>query len=157
MLGGNEGDRRGYLLQAARRLQCRAGAIVRASQIYRSEAWGFAADTDFLNQALLVETGLPPLALLNAALAIETLLGRVRTGKAGYAPRPIDIDILLYDCQIVSTPELEIPHPRLHLRRFALMPLTEIAPEWMHPVFNKTIQTLLRQCPDSAQVSVWRN
>jgi 2-amino-4-hydroxy-6-hydroxymethyldihydropteridine diphosphokinase len=149
LLGSNEGDRRGFLQNAAQELQCSAGTIQKASLIYESAAWGFTSDTDFLNQALLLDTALQPLPLLQITQAIETHLGRVRKStEGGYASRCIDIDIMLYGNQIVRASHLEIPHPRWQLRRFALLPMTDIVPEWVHPVFKKTVQELLWECTD---------
>jgi 2-amino-4-hydroxy-6-hydroxymethyldihydropteridine diphosphokinase len=148
LLGSNEGNRRDCLLRAAQALANSAGTIAQASSIYESAPWGFCADTQFLNQALLLMTTLQPLSLLAATQAIESELGRVRTAGKGYASRCIDIDILFYNNEVVALPQLEIPHPRLHLRRFALLPMAEIAPAFVHPVVQKNMRELLMECED---------
>jgi 2-amino-4-hydroxy-6-hydroxymethyldihydropteridine diphosphokinase len=157
LLGGNQGNRWYFLRQASQALQCCGCAIVKASRIYQTQAWGFAADTFFLNQALLITTELSPYVLLHAALDIELRLGRIRDSNAiGYASRCIDIDILLYDERIVSMPDLQIPHPRMHLRRFALIPAAEIVPHWHHPLLRRSIAQLLAQCADATKVEQWQ-
>jgi 2-amino-4-hydroxy-6-hydroxymethyldihydropteridine diphosphokinase len=153
LLGSNEGNRSECLLSAMQALRGRAGAILQSSRIYESAAWGGAMGGRYLNQALLLATALSPMDLLRDVLAIEAQLGRVRTAVR-YAPRCIDIDILLYEDLVVAMPELELPHPRLHLRRFALLPTVEIAPDWVHPLLHKTMRQLLWECGDSGVVSV---
>lgn len=161
LLGSNLGDRAGLLDRANALISGRIGTILRASRRYETPPWGlFEPEPDpkaeagaFLNQALLVETPLLPEPLLDATQAIETELGRKRrkenptrlaTRSGLYRSRPMDIDILLYETQIVQSQRLTIPHPGLHLRRFALEPLAEIAPEALHPVFKCTIEELFR-------------
>jgi 2-amino-4-hydroxy-6-hydroxymethyldihydropteridine diphosphokinase len=155
LLGSNEGNRQGFLQKATQAMAHSAGDIQKASSVYQSESWGFCAEVDFLNQAFLVDTALQPYVLLQTALAIETQLGRARPHNGGYASRCIDIDILFYDDRIISSHDLEIPHPRLHLRRFALVPTAEIAPDRIHPIFNKNVQALLLECRDGADVRLW--
>jgi len=150
LLGGNLGDRAANLARARRHLQITCGPILKASAIYTTAAWGVTDQPDFLNQALLIESDLAPKALLQTVLRIEQEIGRVRLQKWG--ARTIDIDILFFDELTVQTPELVIPHPELQNRRFALVPLSEIADSFVHPVLNKTIRELLLQCPDTAAV-----
>ena len=119
------------------------------SDYYESEPWGFEAPTWFINQALHLETHLAPEALIHAIQHIEQQLGRVRTAPPGvYTSRPIDIDILFYSNDIIHTPMLTVPHPRLHQRRFALLPLCDIAPDFIHPLLHQTAAALLQQCDD---------
>ena len=134
LLGSNLGDREALLVRAQRLVGQECGCIVKASKIYETEPWGFEADTAFLNQALLIDTPLSPEILMARCLEVESLLGRVRdSGARGYTSRYMDIDILFYGNLVYQTPELTLPHPRLHIRRFALEPLAEVAPEWIHP------------------------
>ncbi|MHB8055524.1 MAG: 2-amino-4-hydroxy-6-hydroxymethyldihydropteridine diphosphokinase [Candidatus Aminicenantales bacterium] len=149
-LGSNTGDSLENLEAAAGRLAKEGIRIVRRSSIYKTEPVGFKNQPWFYNQAIEVETELSPAELLKAAKMIERELGR-RPGRK-YGPRPIDIDILLAGDTIVETANLGIPHPRLTERRFALVPLAEIAPEAVHPVLKKTIRMILRKCPDRSQV-----
>ncbi len=160
LIGGNQGDRKATLGQATDLIQQRIGSVVGSSAVYQTAPWGdFAGDEkpqDFLNQALEVRTSLSPYECLAQALAIEKELGRVREGSTPklYYSRPIDIDMILYGSLVIRSPKLILPHPRMHLRRFVLVPLCEIAGERIHPVFNKTILQLLSECPDTSFCSV---
>jgi 2-amino-4-hydroxy-6-hydroxymethyldihydropteridine diphosphokinase len=136
LLGSNIGDREDFLQRANECIAKCCGEIIAVSAIYETEPWGFDADTTFLNQALIIETDLLPGSLLSHCLCIENELGRDRSMDScgTYRSRNIDIDILFYENVVCQTPELTLPHPRLHLRKFALEPLEEVAPEWVHPV-----------------------
>ena len=149
LLGGNLGDRAAYL-HAARAGLAAAGEVVAASRLYETAAWGPANRPAYLNQAVALRTALAPGALLAHCLATEAAAGRERHERWG--SRTLDIDILLYNDFIVNTPGLTIPHPRLPLRRFALMPLADIAAATMHPQLRQTIGELLRACPDPLAV-----
>ena len=149
-LGSNEGDRTLWFEKAIALISARCGTIVGRSAIYETAAWGITTQPDFLNMVVHMQTDLSPRDLLTTILEIETTLGRHRTIKWG--PRIIDIDILLYNDVILDTPELVIPHPFLHERRFTLAPLAELAPNYMHPTLHKTISRLLAECPDKLEV-----
>src|SRR5579872_2952289 len=136
-LGGNEGDRVAWLQKALALLAVKCGDIIKRSAVYETAAWGLGAQPDFLNMAVLINTDKTPVELLGEIHIIETTLGRQRSIKWG--PRTLDIDILLYNHEIIDTPELKIPHPFLHMRRFTLVPLAEIAPQYLHPQLNKTV------------------
>ena len=148
--GGNEGDRIGNLQQAASLIEKKAGRIIQSSALYETAAWGKTEQQDFLNQVLMIQTSLEPGDLLQSLLSVEKTMGRVRKEK--YGPRTIDIDILLYGNLILNEERLQIPHPRMKDRRFVLEPLTEIAPDLVHPVFQKTIASLLMECTDPLDV-----
>jgi 2-amino-4-hydroxy-6-hydroxymethyldihydropteridine pyrophosphokinase len=151
LLGGNLGEREVLLAQAREAIEQDCGPVLRASRLYETPAWGFTRPVpDFLNQALMIDTSLSPEALLRVCLNIELRLGRRRTEQqiGLYASRPIDIDILLYEDYICQSPDLTIPHPRLPRRRFALMPLAEIAPEWVHPQLGLMPREMLALCTD---------
>jgi len=150
--GSNQGDRSGNLRKAVAYLRNLAGEITKCSAVFESPAWGFEHPSPFLNQALELKTELPPANMLRLILGIEKECGRMRSETGGYEARTLDIDILLFNDQVVETPELSIPHPRLHLRRFALLPLSEIAGEIHHPHLGKTISELLADCPDTSNV-----
>jgi len=144
LLGSNLGDRLDLLARAQAFVVRHCGRLIKASKIYETEPWGFKADTLFLNQALLIETDLTPQELLTHCLHIEALLGRERPADRSetYCSRYIDIDILFYENLVCQTPELILPHPRLPLRTFALEPLVEVAPEWIHPTLGVTAAVL---------------
>lgn len=140
LLGSNMGDSQNYLRQAKLALQQQIGTLLATSSVYQTAAWGKTNQPDFLNQVLRMETDLAPLEVLKACLAIEQQLGRIREEK--WASRTIDIDILFYDSIIMDHEKLRIPHPFLHQRAFTLIPLVELAPDWVHPVFNKSLLEL---------------
>lgn len=138
-------------LQMARlQIEQACGKVVTASGIYQTEAWGPVPQPAYLNQVLHLHTGLGPMVLLRRLLQIETSMGRQRSER--YGPRTIDIDILFYNDAILVTPELTLPHPRLHTRRFVLEPLYDVAPGLVHPVLGLTIAELLAACPDTLDV-----
>jgi 2-amino-4-hydroxy-6-hydroxymethyldihydropteridine diphosphokinase len=150
LIGGNLGDRFQNLQQAAQLIEEYCGDIIAISAIYETEAWGFAGQPAFLNQVLVLNTELDADRLMQKLLGIEHEMGRIREQKLG--PRIIDIDILLLDDIVRESAMLTIPHPSLHLRRFALIPLAEVAAAKKHPVLNKTIAELLTDCPDTLAV-----
>ncbi|MBN8852523.1 MAG: 2-amino-4-hydroxy-6-hydroxymethyldihydropteridine diphosphokinase [Sphingobacteriales bacterium 50-39] len=150
LIGGNEGDRSAYLQETTRRIQYPGSRLLQASSIYETAAWGKTDQAAFLNQALALETPLDAPALMKRLLATEEELGRVRTER--YGSRTIDIDILFFNEDVIQLPWLTIPHPEVARRRFALTPLDEIAPGYIHPVLHKTIHRLLAECPDLLEV-----
>ena len=204
LIGGNQGDRQQMITQATDLIRQRIGSVVACSPIYETAPWGlFAPDETpqgFYNQALQVETPLPPHDALKEALDIEHQLGRKRNkiveslelkvdsgiphpdnsqfstlrkaseeGKSQdlhysepkqcleeipnsqfYSSHPIDIDLIFYDHLVIDTPDLTLPHPRMHLRRFVLEPLCDIAPDYIHPIFNKSLTELLNECTDTS-------
>ena len=150
LLGSNMGDRLKNLDKALKLIDFRCGAVTSQSAIYETEAWGMKEQQAFINMAIAIQTNLSPLNLLTAVKNIEIEVGRVETVKWG--PRVIDIDILLYDTEVVNLPELIIPHPYMQQRRFTLLPLNEIASTYQHPVLNKTIGQLLVECTDNSAV-----
>ena len=155
-LGSNLGRREANLTAALTELAAAGPVrIVKCSAIYETEPWGYTEQPAFLNCAAAVETTLPPARLLELAKEIETRLGR-RPGLR-YGPRPVDIDILLYGDRIIqwATPDLQIPHPRLPERAFALIPLAEIAGSTTHPALNLTIDQLAEVVGGKEGVKLW--
>ena len=153
LLGSNTGNRLAYLQQAAQAVCKFAGSVTRYSSVYETEPWGFENSTTFLNQVIEVRTNMQATELMGKILHAETMLGRLRSPDSpGYNSRTIDIDILFYGQHIIAKPGLTLPHPRLHQRRFTLVPLAEIAPDLFHPVLKNTIIQLERICPDNLKV-----
>jgi 2-amino-4-hydroxy-6-hydroxymethyldihydropteridine diphosphokinase len=148
LLGTNLGDKRENLTKAIKSIG-RFGIIHRASAHYESPAWGYESAASYLNQVLLLHTAIEPELLMQGLLVVEKELGRERLAE-GYADRLIDIDILSIDAIVQQTALLELPHPRMHLRRFTLLPLQEVHPEWMHPILGLSVSALLEVCPDTA-------
>ena len=151
LTGGNMGNRKDNLATACKHIGVQCGHIFNSSSLYETAAWGKTDQPAFLNQALEIQTELTAPQLLKKLLNIEKQTGRVRKEK--YGPRIIDIDILLFNDEIHNFPLLKIPHPEMQNRRFVLVPLAEIAPEIIHPIFKKTIFELLAICPDKLEVS----
>lgn len=143
-LGSNAGNREDNLQVAVQAIFKRIGTITRLSPVFQSESWGFQSD-DFLNCCVELATNLPEEEVLRICLEIEKDMGRVRSIEKGYQARIIDIDLLFFDQKIVANENLQLPHPELQNRDFVLYPLVEIAPDFMHPVFGKTIRELFEQ------------
>ncbi|MDR2382546.1 MAG: 2-amino-4-hydroxy-6-hydroxymethyldihydropteridine diphosphokinase, partial [Prevotellaceae bacterium] len=154
LTGSNLGDRKSFLKNAKQSLCNSVGVLLNESSVYESEPWGFASENAFLNQVLLFETVLSPNEILQIIGVIETENGRMRT-EYGYSSRNLDIDILFYDNLILNSTDLTIPHPMLHKRRFTLLPLAEIAHDFIHPVFKINISDLLEKCEDSGKVALY--
>ncbi len=150
LLGSNLGNRELQLKQAITNIEKQIGTITKSSSVYQTAAWGKTDVPSYLNQVIQLETTLPASILLDKILNIELELGRVREEKWG--SRIIDIDILFYGDMIINKQNLQIPHPELHNRRFTMEPLAEIAPDWIHPVFNKSILTIKNEIVDSLEV-----
>ena len=153
LLGGNLGavkERFNEVIATLREL----GDIISSSSLYRSEAWGMGEAPDFLNQALVIRTPLKPEELLLQLKEIELSFGRQRKDSSAYESRTMDIDILLIDTLIIETPSLTVPHPRMHQRKFTMIPAAEIAGNWHHPVFNKKLASLAKDCEDTLKVEV---
>lgn len=146
-IGTNLGERETNLKNAVARIIENIGPVLKSSSVYETEPWGFNSRDKFLNMVLLADTKLSPLGVLKAGHLIESLLGRTRS-VAEYSSRVIDIDILLYEDFIINDVGLIIPHRLMHERKFVLVPLCEIEPEFIHPVLKKSLSALLDSCTD---------
>ncbi len=147
LLGSNLGDRHLFLKQAIEHIEKDIAPVLKTSSVYETQSWGKTDAPDYLNQVVMLQTGLPAQIILQKILNIEHILGRSRGEKWG--PRTIDIDILFYGDAIIDEPGLQIPHPELHKRRFTLAPLAEIAPDLVHPVLRNNILYIKNQLKDN--------
>jgi len=150
-LGSNRGGRTANLKNAIDLLTEWAGSVTIVSSLYETPPWEMEDETDFINQALLLETEMSSEQLIDTIILIESMMGRQRTSKK-YEPRKIDIDILFFNDEIINTEDLTVPHPLLKERRFVLEPMAEIAPAFIHPVFKKSITQLLVECEDKSEI-----
>ena len=153
-LGSNLGDRAANLERAIAALPEAGVQVIRRSSLYETEPVDFLAQPWFLNCVVEAETSLMPRQLLHALQAIERKFGRKKRIARG--PRVIDLDILFYGASVIRTQEIEIPHPRMHKRRFVLAPLAELAPGLRHPVLGATVTELTATAQDNSEVRIWR-
>jgi len=151
LLGSNLGDKKKNLDDALEMINKRIGLVSKVSSLYETEPWGFTSEDYFFNMAVRVETNFSPEEVLQQITNIELACGRNRQAM-GYESRTLDIDILFFDDIVLTTKALTIPHPRLPDRKFALVPLNEIAKDLIHPVSGNTISELMLTCPDGKKV-----
>jgi len=148
-IGSNKGKRSGLINEAIDKIDIIIGKVVLKSSIYETKSWGFNSN-NFYNICILLESTLTPELILNKILTIEKDMGRLKTTDQ-YSDRCIDIDILFFDNMIVNSKSLEIPHPRIQLRKFVLTPMLELTPDLIHPILNKSIRQLELECVDKDQ------
>ena len=148
-IGSNKGNRSGLINEAIDKIDIIIGKVVLKSSIYETKSWGFNSN-NFYNICILLESTLAPELILNKILTIEKDMGRLKTTDQ-YSERCIDIDILFFDNMIVNSKSLEIPHPRIQLRKFVLTPMLELTPDLIHPILNKSIRQLELECIDKDQ------
>ncbi len=152
-LGSNMEGRYQYLQSAIQFLSQDIGFIQKVSPIYETAAWGKTDQAVFLNQVIAIESVYTPIQILSLTQAHEKSQGRVKKEKWG--PRTIDIDLLFYGNRLIEQAKLSIPHPHIADRRFVLKPLSDIAPDFIHPISNVSIQKLLQVCKDKTEVKIW--
>ena len=150
LLGSNMGDSEHTLTVAINMIEKNIGKLTKSSSIYRTAAWGNEDQPDFLNQIIIVSSSLSSLNILKEIFVIEKEMGRVRTTKN--AARVIDIDMLFFNDEIIQTETLTVPHPQIQNRRFVLVPLAEISPDFQHPLLKKSSLELLSICSDKLNV-----
>lgn len=152
LMGGNLGDVLVTFSKARKLLAEKVGEIDSESSVYVSSAWGFESENLFYNQVLIVNTKYSAGELLDRLLEIEKNFGRTRIVGLGYQSRTLDLDILFFNQEVIHTENIQIPHPRLHLRNFTLVPLAELMQDFVHPVLGVKIKELLDQSTDKIQV-----
>ena len=148
-IGSNKGNRSGLINEAIDKIDIIIGKVVQKSSIYETKSWGFNSN-NFYNICILLESTLTPELILNKILTIEKDMGRLKTTDQ-YSDRCIDIDILFFDNRIVYSKSLEIPHPRIQLRKIVLTPMLELPTDLIHPILNKSIRQLELECDDKDQ------
>lgn len=152
IIGSNLDDKRSFLDKAVASLKVHLGTLTDLSSIYVSPPWGYESSNEYYNQVLLFQTKLTAEHVLSFCLRIENLLGRKRTTNGSYQDRTIDIDILYYGDQVIDSEQLHIPHPRMHQRKFCLLPLFEVNPDWIHPVLGTDMISLIESCEDNTDL-----
>lgn len=155
LLGSNLGNRLENIHRAHQQISRLVGTVITASLVYKTAAWGKTDQPDFYNQVVVVETGLSPHQVLECIHRIEKNLGRIRAEKWG--TRILDIDILFFGNKVLDESDLQVPHPGIADRKFTLIPLNEISPHLIHPLYGKTITELLQVCTDPLPVEVLNN
>lgn len=154
-IGTNIGDLNNNIRFAKDKIEKKIGKIVKQSAVYETSPWGFESKNNFYNQVIKISTFLNPYILLGEIKDVEREMGRKTEKNDGvYLSRIIDIDILFYGDQLISSGDLIIPHKFLQDRLFVLVPLNEIAPDFVHPLLNKRITTLLKQCTDKSEIKI---
>ena len=150
LLGSNIGDKKGHIEKAIQFIRSKIGKVKAISSLYESEPWQAPGQENYLNRALQIETVLTPDDLLKQIKMGEKQLGRKSNAK--YAPREIDIDILFFGRKVIMQKELQIPHPHMHERNFAIIPMMEIAPDFKHPTLDVTMDELYENTLDTSEV-----
>lgn len=152
-IGSNQGNRLENLTQCIELIHREIGTVIKVSKIYETPAWGFESDA-FYNCALVLHTFSSASKILKQVLKIEKKLGRIRNEKKGYQSRIIDVDLIAFDNDIIKTEKLQIPHPLMQERKFVLLPIQDLNLDWEHPIFKKSISSLLQACPDDSNCVV---
>jgi 2-amino-4-hydroxy-6-hydroxymethyldihydropteridine diphosphokinase len=154
-LGSNIGERISYIEKAlAEIIKIENTKITRSSSIYETEPWGISEQEDYLNSAVEIETSLEPEVLLKKLKSIEKIIGRTESKR--WSEREIDIDILFFGNEIIENEFMKVPHPQIESRKFVLIPMNEIAPDLIHPVFKKTVSELLKETKDNLKVNKFK-
>jgi 2-amino-4-hydroxy-6-hydroxymethyldihydropteridine diphosphokinase len=153
-LGTNVGDRLTNLREAVRFIDQSVGKIARCSEVWETEPWGYNSPNSFYNAVCVVRYERPDqiFSLMEQLLRIEQMMGRMRNETNTYEDRIIDLDLISFDDLVLQLDNIIIPHPKMHLRKFVLLPLEQIYPSWYHPVLEKTVRELISECPDKTVV-----
>lgn len=152
-IGSNQGNRLANIESCIALIHQEVGTVIEVSKLYETPAWGFESDA-FYNCALLLHSNLSAQKILNQVLKVEKQLGRIRLNQEGYQSRIIDIDLIVFDNEIIESEKLTIPHPLMQNRNFVLLPMRDLKLDWKHPVFHKTINELIANTPDDSSCTV---
>ncbi len=153
LVGGNLDNTCSKYEQLFSLLAKHIGTIAAKSQFYKSPPWGYISSNPFVNMAIGIDTHLDPATLIKETQKIESFFGRKKKKKNQYEDRAMDIDIIFYDTISIDMEDLQIPHPRMHLRNFVLTPLNEICPSFIHPILKKNVAALQKECIDNAVIT----
>lgn len=153
-LGTNLGDKRQNMMDACELINTQIGTVLKKSRIYKTPPWGYDSHLPFFNAVVLIETTYKPHELLDAIKVIEQVLGRAEKTKTTYEDRLIDIDIIDFNAMCLDTSILKLPHEKMHIRNFVLVPMADISPEWMHPLLKIGIRELLEDLIDPSEIEV---
>ncbi|RXM43011.1 2-amino-4-hydroxy-6-hydroxymethyldihydropteridine diphosphokinase [Flavobacterium sp. YO64] len=152
-IGSNQGNRLKNIESCINLIHQEVGTVIKVSKLYETPAWGFESDA-FYNCALLLHTASSAQKILNQVLKVEKQLGRIRSNKDGYQSRIIDVDLIIYDDEIIESEKLQVPHPLMQNRNFVLLPISDLKLDWKHPVFQKSISELIAVSPDDSVCTV---
>ncbi|MFH6969412.1 2-amino-4-hydroxy-6-hydroxymethyldihydropteridine diphosphokinase [Flavobacterium sp. FlaQc-28] len=152
-IGSNQGNRLENIESCINLIHQEVGTVIKVSKLYETPAWGFESDA-FYNCALLLHTASSAQKILNQVLKVEKQLGRIRSNKEGYQSRIIDVDLIIYDDEIIESEKLQVPHPLMQNRNFVLLPISDLKLDWKHPVFQKSISELIVVSPDDSVCTV---
>jgi len=155
-IGSNQGNRLANIESCIALIHQEVGTVIEVSKLYETPAWGFESDA-FYNCALLLHSNLSAQKILNQVLKVEKQLGRIRLNQEGYQSRIIDIDLIVFDNEIIESEKLTIPHPLMQNRNFVLLPMRDLKLDWKHPVFHKSINELIASTPDDSSCTVVQN
>lgn len=147
-IGSNQGDRKSLIQQAIDIINQEVATVIAVSKLYESPSWGFESEP-FYNCAVLIHTSNTASKILTKVLKLEKQLGRVRSDEKGYSSRTIDVDLISFNDEIIATSNLNIPHPQMHNRLFVLLPMRDLATDFIHPVLQQNINELIQNCTDS--------
>ena len=152
-IGSNQGNRLENIESCINLIHQEVGTVIQVSKLYETPAWGFESDA-FYNCALLLHSNLSAQKILSQVLKVEKQLGRIRSNQQGYQSRIIDVDLIVFDDEIIDSEKLQIPHPLMQNRKFVLLPMQDLKLDWKHPVFQKTISELITISPDDSICTV---
>ena len=155
-IGSNQGNRLENIERCLQLIHLEIGTVIRVSRLYETPSWGFDSEA-FYNCALVLHTFSSPNKILSQVLKIEKKLGRIRTDAQGYQSRVIDVDLIVFDDQVIDSEKLQVPHPLMQNRKFVLLPIQDLNLNWVHPVLNKSIDELLEITPDESICKVVRS